>query len=89
MTARGSQREPHLDHGDRLVRRTLSGERRDKRRALHLGQIAELIDKCPEILGFHTASLPPRIAQRVCPNIKSKQSHAISLNESCLRRISF
>jgi len=74
MTAGRRQRKPHLDHGDGLVGRALSDERRDKRRTLHFGQIAKLLDECPEILGFHIASPPPRTTRRPSLDIKSNQS---------------
>ncbi|MBU1212255.1 MAG: hypothetical protein KJ587_13405, partial [Alphaproteobacteria bacterium] len=41
---------------------------------LHLGQIAQLLDKTPKILGFHRVLSLVRITRRVSPYIKSKQS---------------
>ncbi|MBU1210969.1 MAG: hypothetical protein KJ587_06820, partial [Alphaproteobacteria bacterium] len=44
----------------------------------HLGQIAQLLDKTPKILGFHRVLSLVRITRRVSPYIKSKQSHRVA-----------
>jgi hypothetical protein len=53
VTAGGRRREPRLDQRDDLRARTLCRQRLDQRLALHLRQITQQLDKCPEILRFH------------------------------------
>ena len=68
--------KPHLDQRDRLVGRALAGQCCRQRRALHLRQITQLLDKNPEDPAPSWWPLPRRESQcRVSSYIKAKQSH--------------
>ena len=67
-------REPVLDHGDDVIGRSLELQRRHQRIALDRQQLAQLLDKRLEFLGFHLILRFRIRCASECQHIKAKQS---------------